>query len=72
VNSGYAAWDEIAREAARLLGVTPRLHPVTSDAAQLKAPRPAFAALATGKLAAAGFVMPVWQDALQRWLATRT
>ena len=72
VNAGHASWDEIAREAARLLGVVPRLNPGTLEGASLKARRPQYGALATGKLAAAGFPMPHWSDALRRWLASRS
>lgn len=71
VNSGCATWYDVAREAARLLGVSPRLQPVTLDQMRFKAPRPRFCALANHKLAAAGFAMPPWQDALRRWLAIR-
>ena len=71
VNGGAATWEEIARAAARLLGVEPRLRAVTTDQVVLGAPRPRYCALATGKLAAAGFTMPTWQDALRRWLAAR-
>lgn len=71
VNSGFATWHEVAEEAARVLGVAPRLHPITLDSCALKAPRPRFCALANRKLAAAGFDMPSWQDALGRWLAAR-
>ena len=69
VNSGHATWYAVAEEAARILGVPPRLDPVTMDRVPLKAPRPRFCALANGKLAAAGFAMPTWHDALRRWLA---
>lgn len=69
VNSGFATWYEVAEEAARLLGVTPRLQPVTMDQVRLTARRPRFCALANRKLAAAGFPMPTWRDALRRWLA---
>jgi len=68
VNSGYGTWYEVAEEAARALGVTPRLEPVTMDQVRLKASRPRFCALANRKLAAAGFPMPTWRDALRRWL----
>jgi dTDP-4-dehydrorhamnose reductase len=71
VNSGLAAWDEIAVEAARLLDVEPRLERVTTDQMSFKASRPRYSALATDKLAAAGFPMPTWSDALRRWLASR-
>lgn len=71
VNSGYATWYELAEEAARVLGVTPRLEPITLDQSSLRAARPRFCALANRKLAAAGFTMPRWDDALRRWLTVR-
>lgn len=71
VNSGWATWETIAREAARLLGVEPHLRAVTTGQVTLRAARPRYCALATGKLADAGFPMPPWQDAVQRWLSTR-
>jgi dTDP-4-dehydrorhamnose reductase len=71
VNSGQATWDTIAREAARLLGMEARLRPITTNQASLKARRPQYGALATGKIAAAGFPMPPWQDALRRWTKGR-
>ena len=71
VNSGYATWCEVAEAAARMLGVVPRLRPVRLDEMTLRAARPKFCALDNRKLAAAGFEMPTWQDALQRWLAAR-
>jgi dTDP-4-dehydrorhamnose reductase len=71
VNSGHATWHDVAVEAARLLGVRPRLEPVTLDQVAFRAPRPRFCALSNQKLAAAGCAMPEWTDALQRWLAVR-
>jgi len=71
VNSGQATWLAIAQEAARMLDVDPRLSPVSSAGVSLKAARPQYSALATAKLAAAGFPMPTWQDALRRWLEWR-
>jgi len=71
VNTGYATWYQVAEEAARILGVAPRLHPVTVDQVSLRAARPRFCALSNRKLAGAGFVMPTWQDGLRRWLAGR-
>lgn len=68
VNTGYASWHDVAHEAAAILGVRPRLVPITVDQMPLKAPRPTFCALSTKKLSAAGFDMPTWQDALRRWL----
>jgi len=71
VNSGHATWYDVAEASARLLGVRPRLQPVTLEQVALKAPRPRFCALANRKLAATGFTMPAWDDALRRWLAGR-
>ena len=71
VNTGYATWYELASEAARLLGVAPRLEPVSVESVRFAAARPRFCALANEKLAAAGFPMPSWQDALRRWIAVR-
>jgi dTDP-4-dehydrorhamnose reductase len=71
VNAGWGTWYEVAAEAARLLGVTPQLVPVTMAQAQMQASRPRFCALSNRKLAATGFRMPTWSDALRRWLEAR-
>lgn len=68
VNSGLGTWHEVAQEIARLLAVTPRFALTTMAEVRLKAARPRYCALDNGKLAAAGFSMPSWQDALGRWL----
>ena len=71
VNSGQTTWYELAEEVGRLLDARPQLEAVTLDTVQLKAVRPRFCALSNRKLAAAGFMMPSWQDALRRWHASR-
>jgi dTDP-4-dehydrorhamnose reductase len=71
VNSGQATWHDVALEAARVLGTTPALELITVDSIPTRAARPRYCALANAKLAAAGFVMPEWTDALRRWLASR-
>ncbi|OFW34849.1 MAG: hypothetical protein A3F70_14355, partial [Acidobacteria bacterium RIFCSPLOWO2_12_FULL_67_14] len=45
VNTGYATWYELASEAARLLGVAPRLEPVSVESVRFAAARPRFCAL---------------------------
>jgi dTDP-4-dehydrorhamnose reductase len=70
-NAGPTRWTDVARELASLLGVEPRLKLVASDQVNLKASRPVYSALSVEKLAAAGFPMPDWRDALRRWLAMR-
>jgi dTDP-4-dehydrorhamnose reductase len=71
VNSGAATWHDVAMEAATLLGVTPRFTTLTMAEARLRASRPRYCALDNAKLAAAGYPMPPWQDALRRWLSVR-
>ena len=71
VNSGAATWHEVAKEAATILGLTPRFKTTTMAEADLRVQRPRYCALDNSKLAAAGFLMPPWQDALRRWLASR-
>ena len=68
VNDGHASWHDVAMEAAAVLGIEPRLVPITVDQMPLKVPRPRYCALSTKKLAATGFAMPTWRDALRRWL----
>jgi dTDP-4-dehydrorhamnose reductase len=71
VNSGSCTWEELAREAARQLGVEPRLALVRMGDARLRAERPRYSVLSNAKLAAAGIPMPSWQDAIGRCLAAR-
>jgi dTDP-4-dehydrorhamnose reductase len=68
VNDGAVSWQEIAQEAARLLGLELRMQPITLAKASLKATRPRFCALSPARLASLGIVMPPWQDALARYL----
>ena len=66
-----ASWEQVAREVAHMMRVEPRLDAITMDQVQLKAARPRFCALANDKMAAAGYPMPSWQDAVARWIALR-
>jgi dTDP-4-dehydrorhamnose reductase len=70
VNSGHCTWLEFAREAARLLGVEPRIEAIRMADVPMRAERPKYCALSNAKLAAAGIVMPPWQDALARYVRT--
>jgi dTDP-4-dehydrorhamnose reductase len=69
VNSGHCTWLEFVEELARQLKIVPRLWPVRVDEVKLRAARPRYCALSNAKLAAAGVMMPTWQDALSRYLA---
>jgi dTDP-4-dehydrorhamnose reductase len=70
VNSGACTWLELAHEAAARLHVTPRIVPVRLTDAALRASRPQYSVLSNRKLEAAGILMPPWQDALARYLAS--
>jgi dTDP-4-dehydrorhamnose reductase len=68
VNSGFCTWLELAREAARIMGVEPHLEPIRHADLKLRAARPQYCALSNAKLAALGIAMPSWQSALARYL----
>jgi len=68
VNSGVTTWFELAQEIGRILALDPELVAVNVADVKMKARRPQYAALSNAKLAAAGVVMPSWQDALRRYL----
>jgi len=69
VNSGQATWLEVGQEIVKRLGGSCKLlKPLSINDVKLRAARPQFAALSNKKLAAAGYVMPPWQDAIARYL----
>jgi dTDP-4-dehydrorhamnose reductase len=70
VNTGHAAWLDVGREIAGLLGAPEELLlPVSVADVVLRARRPVFAALSNEKLRQVGVVMPSWQDAVRRYVA---
>jgi len=70
VSSGLCTWLEFATEAARLMGVEPRLERITLETAKLKAPRPRYCALSNAKLTALGITMPTWRNALAAYVSS--
>lgn len=69
VNSGSATWLELGQEIARILGrPDTSLKAISVDDVKMRARRPRYAALSNQKLAAAGYAMPTWQDAIARHL----
>lgn len=68
--SGYISWYDFCCEIYRLAGYTTKVVPVTTEEYGLsKAARPMNSRLAKSKLPEAGFLLlPVWQDALKRYL----
>ena len=69
VNTGWATWHDVALEAARQLGVEPKLDVVSVADVNLPAARPQYCALSNRKLSAAvGYELPTWQAAMRRYL----
>ncbi|MEE2636047.1 MAG: dTDP-4-dehydrorhamnose reductase [Acidobacteriota bacterium] len=71
VNTGQASWFTVAQRAARRLGCESQLSPITMSTVTARAARPQFCALSNRKLVTAGVEMPPWEDALDRYLASR-
>lgn len=71
VNGGSCTWDELAREAARLLGREARLKPMTLDTVSLKARRPRYCALSNARISHAGVRLSHWRDALETYVRAR-
>ncbi len=72
VNTGYGTWLALAQEIAGHIGGAEHIVPIAAADLKLKAARPLFAALSNRKLAAAGYEMPPWQDAIARYLRSTT
>ena len=71
VNLGHGTWLDLAAHVTDLLQRKNHLCPISMADVSLKAERPLFCALSTGKLAEAGISMPTWEDALHRHLHLR-
>ncbi len=72
VNTGAASWFDIAARAAEILGLPFHARPVTLQTVSLRARRPRYCAMDNAKLRAAGYPMPLLEDALRDYLAVET
>lgn len=72
VNSGHGTWVDVARAIAVESGVDPdrAVAPVPFDPSAFPARRPTYAALSNAALAAHGVTMPLWRDAIARYVRT--
>ncbi len=68
-NSGDCTRYDFATEIVRMAGLSTVIRPVTSATFPRPARRPAYSVLSPATLTAYGIGMPVWQDALRRYLA---
>jgi dTDP-4-dehydrorhamnose reductase len=65
-NRGAVTWEEFARRAATIAGVTPASHRAVREAEPV-AIRPAYSALGTER----GMLLPHWEDSLERYFRDR-
>ncbi len=70
-NAGECTWFEFAREIVKQAGFATDVRPTTSEKMARPAPRPAYSVLSATSLHRYGIEMPVWQDALARYLRER-
>lgn len=68
---GECSWFDFAREIVSGSGLNTVVHPTTSDRFVRPAERPRYSVLSASSLEKYGITMPVWQDALQRYLRER-
>lgn len=70
-NSGATTWFDVAAEAFRLKGLSTPVIPIPSSQYPTNANRPEYSVLDCSKAqAATGRIMPTWQDALARFVAS--
>ena len=70
-NRGECSWYEFAREIIARAGLDTVVRETTSEKFVRPAERPKYSVLSPESLERRGIAMPVWQDALQRYLAER-
>ncbi len=70
-NAGATTWFQLAREIFRQSQLSVDLTPISSVEFNAPARRPAYSVLDCGKLAGCGIVLPMWNDALGKYLVER-
>ena len=70
-NAGECTWFDFARDILTSVGSPTEVRPTTSEKMARPAPRPAYSVLSATSLHRYGIEMPVWQDALRRYLQER-
>jgi dTDP-4-dehydrorhamnose reductase len=70
-NRGECTWFDFAAEIVGQAGLDPVVKPTTSDKLVRLAKRPAYSVLSSASLTNYGLSMPMWQNALQRYLLER-
>lgn len=70
-NSGECTWFEFAKEIVAGAGFATEVRPVSSQQMARPAPRPEYSVLSATSLRRYGIEMPMWKDALRRYLDER-
>ncbi len=67
-NAGAVTWYDFARAALDLAGLAQPVEPISASQWKAPARRPAFSALANGKLERLGITMPSWREGIAAYL----
>lgn len=70
-NAGDCSWFEFAQEIVARSGLSTEIRPMSTQQLARPAPRPAYSVLSATSLGRYGIEMPVWKDALKRYLKER-
>lgn len=70
VNEGYCSWADFATEIMKIKKRSTKIIPVNRGGMAGSLRRPLFSALENYRAKKLGIVLPLWQDALKRYLAT--
>lgn len=70
VNEGYCSWAEFAKEIIKIKGLKTKIIPVDRKGMAGSLRRPFFSALKNTKAKKLGVELPLWQDAIKRYMAT--
>ena len=70
-NRGDCTWFDFASELVRGSHLSTQVRPTSSDKFVRPAKRPRYSVLSSGSLERYGIVMPLWQDAVERYLTER-
>lgn len=69
-NEGYCSWAEFAAEIIKLKGLPTKIVPVDRKGMAGSLRRPIFSALENMRAKKLGIILPVWQDAIKRYVKT--
>ena len=70
-NAGDCSWFEFAQEIVARSGLGTEIRPMSTQQLARPAPRPAYSVLSATSLGRYGIEMPVWKDALKRYIEER-